>query len=345
MTNGSEEISALRDEVRNLARQISGLEKRIALLEKAPVPVGETSNPIDEGMESRLGLTWVNRIGAVTLAIGVLFLFNYAVEKQWITIWGRILLGLLTGVALVAFSDVLLRRDQKIFSQGVYGCGVAIFYISLYFGFDEYRSHHPSAVSATCVLTLLFALLFFVGLRWRRSLLLSFNVLWTIIAAGLLLHSPHPNMFASFVLFLAVVHFVASLKPTSPQRIRSALYVLSHICLLIAAMQWLVTGIRHHVPPADQLSVINESLSFLYACYAVVMITVGFVRRQSLDRLLGLAALGIVVLKLYLYDIWQLDRFYRISAFVALGVLLLAASYLYSRWKDKLDALWSGTVE
>jgi uncharacterized membrane protein len=344
MTNGSEEIAALREEIHNLARQIAGLERRLALLEKAPGPLVDASLP-DEGMESRVGLTWVNRIGAVTLAIGVLFLFNYAVEKEWITIWGRILLGLASGVVLMGFSDWLLRRGQKVFSQGVYGCGVAIFYISLYFGFDEYRFHHGTAFSGTCILSLIFGLLFFGALRWNRSLLLSFNALWTIIAAGLILHGPHPNLFAAFVLALGIVHFAASRQRMSPQRIQNALYVLCHICLLIAAMEWLVAVIRHQVPPLDQMNVINEALSFLFASYAVAMITVGFLRREALDRLLGLAALGIVVLKLYLYDIWQLDRFYRISAFVALGVLLLAASYLYSRWKDKLDALWIGKTE
>jgi uncharacterized membrane protein len=60
-----------------------------------------------------------------------------------------------------------------------------------------------------------------------------------------------------------------------------------------------------------------------------------------MDRLLALGAIGFVVVKLYFYDVWLLDRLYRISAFVALGILLLAASYLYSRWKDKLDVLWS----
>jgi uncharacterized membrane protein len=46
-----------------------------------------------------------------------------------------------------------------------------------------------------------------------------------------------------------------------------------------------------------------------------------------------------VVIKLYLYDVWLLTRFYRVSAFVALGILLLVASYVYSRFKEKLDLL------
>ncbi len=121
--------------------------------------------------------------------------------------------------------------------------------------------------------------------------------------------------------------------------------MLGHGCLLVAVVQWLLTWIRQSVAPPDYLNVTNESLSFLFALYAVAMIAIGFARRRTLDRLLGLLAIGFVVLKLYLYDVWLLDRLYRISAFVALGILLLAASYLYSRWKDKLDVLWSARTD
>ena len=44
----------------------------------------------------------------------------------------------------------------------------------------------------------------------------------------------------------------------------------------------------------------------------------------------------LVVVKLYLYDIWQLNQFYRILAFVVLGALLLSGSFLYSRYRHRL---------
>jgi uncharacterized membrane protein len=39
-----------------------------------------------------------------------------------------------------------------------------------------------------------------------------------------------------------------------------------------------------------------------------------------------------VIAKLYLYDVWLVDRLYRIVAFTVLGALLLVASWIYSRW-------------
>lgn len=340
MTNGSAENLRLQEEIRSLKEHVTALERRIATLEAGRAPSVAAPSE-DQRIESRLGLLWVNRIGAITLAFGVLFLFKYAIDKQWITIWGRIVLGLLAGWVLAGFSEWLRKRDQRVFSQGVYGCGVAVFYISLYFGIDEFRSEYGSAAFAVCILSAVFAALFFFAVRWGRSFLLSCNAAWAIISAALVLHHSYPNVFASFVLGLALVHFVLSGREHSRSELRRTLYALGHGCLLVAVVQWLLTWISRNVARPDHLNVTSESLSFLFAIYAITMITIGFARRRTIDRLLGLLAIGFVVFKLYFYDVWLLDRLYRISAFVALGILLLAASYLYSRWKDKLDVLWT----
>jgi len=45
-----------------------------------------------------------------------------------------------------------------------------------------------------------------------------------------------------------------------------------------------------------------------------------------------------------LSDIWELSRIFRITAFLALGVLLLLVSYLYSRFKPAIERLWKDDV-
>ena len=51
-----------------------------------------------------------------------------------------------------------------------------------------------------------------------------------------------------------------------------------------------------------------------------------------------------VIAKLYLLDVWDLGRGFRITAFMALGVLLLLVSYLYSRFKPALERLWKDST-
>jgi L-asparagine transporter-like permease len=41
-----------------------------------------------------------------------------------------------------------------------------------------------------------------------------------------------------------------------------------------------------------------------------------------------------MVLKLYTYDVWQMDNISRISAFIALGIILLFSSFAFQRLKN-----------
>ena len=77
---------------------------------------------------------------------------------------------------------------------------------------------------------------------------------------------------------------------------------------------------------------ISLSLSALWTLYAAVLILLGIVRQERWLRVGGLALLAIPVLKLFLYDSFQLDQGYRVAAFIGLGALLLAGGFLYQRY-------------
>ena len=90
----------------------------------------------------------------------------------------------------------------------------------------------------------------------------------------------------------------------------------------------------------NRASVIAIGVSILMALYAVLLIGIGVAARSVLDRILGLGLIGLVVLKLYLYDVWEAGRLFRMAAFVALGILLLLTSYLYSRFRPTIESWW-----
>jgi len=91
----------------------------------------------------------------------------------------------------------------------------------------------------------------------------------------------------------------------------------------------------HNSSPSERSSFVGALESFLLALYGVFALTYGIIRKLLIDRWLGIFLLCLLIAKLYLWDVWQLDRFYRISAFVLLGVLLLGASYIYSRFRSR----------
>ena len=73
------------------------------------------------------------------------------------------------------------------------------------------------------------------------------------------------------------------------------------------------------------------SISLAWALYALGLIVLGFRRQSSLLRYMALALFGVTVLKIFSVDLLALQGIYRIVGFVALGVILLGASFLYQR--------------
>jgi hypothetical protein len=92
--------------------------------------------------------------------------------------------------------------------------------------------------------------------------------------------------------------------------------------------------------PENVGSVISTSISVLVAAYAVVLVAGGVVQRSAPTRVLGVTLIGLVVVKLYLYDVWLLGLLYRMAAFAILGVLLLLMSYFYSRFRRSVETWW-----
>ena len=79
-------------------------------------------------------------------------------------------------------------------------------------------------------------------------------------------------------------------------------------------------------------NVASLGLSLLWAVYAAVLLVLGVLRRWRWVRVAGLALLALPVVKLFAYDSRTLEQEYRVIAFIALGLLLLAGGLLYQRY-------------
>jgi uncharacterized membrane protein len=62
----------------------------------------------------------------------------------------------------------------------------------------------------------------------------------------------------------------------------------------------------------------------------------GFARRLSAVRVGALVLLLVTILKVFLYDLSFLEQPYRIVSFIALGAILLAAGFMYQRFKHRI---------
>jgi len=72
-------------------------------------------------------------------------------------------------------------------------------------------------------------------------------------------------------------------------------------------------------------------LSATWGAYAAALTAAGFKRDYAPIRYLAIAVFGVTVVKVFTVDFSQLDSIYRILSSLALGLLLVGASYLYQR--------------
>ncbi|MGA7292804.1 MAG: DUF2339 domain-containing protein [Terriglobales bacterium] len=102
-------------------------------------------------------------------------------------------------------------------------------------------------------------------------------------------------------------------------------------------------GIRSWTPAAAanrHALVIAEDFSYsaLWMSYGALLMTIGFWFKSAFFRWQALFLIAATIVKVFLYDVLQLDRGYRILSFMILGVLLLGVSFVYQKDWLKLSS-------
>src|ERR1700684_2776944 len=94
-------------ELARLRELVIDLQRRVNALEAGVVPVSTLPAARITSQSDPFGFELVNRIGAITLALGIIFFFKYAVDSEWIGAAGRVFLGVFVGVFLLGAADWL----------------------------------------------------------------------------------------------------------------------------------------------------------------------------------------------------------------------------------------------
>src|SRR5512140_1327575 len=123
--------------------------------------------------ESIIAGSWLNHVGIIALLFGVAFFLKYAFENEWVGPAGRVAVGLIAGAALLSFSQWLLGRDYRYFSEGLAGLGCAVLYLSLYAGYLYYRLFSMEVSFGGMVAVVILTALLAMGRGSQRIALLA----------------------------------------------------------------------------------------------------------------------------------------------------------------------------
>ena len=113
-----------------------------AIEEPAPVAqVAAATQPAASSgpdWEFLLGRNWFAIIGGIAVVLGIGFFLKLAFDNNWISDTGRIILGIVVGLAFLGAGEYAQRRVPR-WAQPVTASGAAILYLSIYAAFGLYR--------------------------------------------------------------------------------------------------------------------------------------------------------------------------------------------------------------
>jgi uncharacterized membrane protein len=140
----------------------------------SPISSAAAARHDDEGnFEAVVAGRWLNYVGILALLFAVTFFLKYAFDNNWVGPRGRVGIGLLAGSILYPWSQHLLARGYKYFSEGIAGLGAAVLYLSLWAGWHYYHIFPQTTAFVAMIVVTAVTLVFAVGRNSERIAFLA----------------------------------------------------------------------------------------------------------------------------------------------------------------------------
>ncbi|KMQ63144.1 beta-carotene 15,15'-monooxygenase [Chryseobacterium angstadtii] len=290
---------------------------------------------------------------------------EYFKERQMAVVFNPVFLTSLVTIATTIVNLFLLkkinetRKEKDTFFENVFAIvSYGVIYIALLLEIVYHISDMPWA--AMLSIGLLFSIYYiFVLMLLRKKLDIDSSVQTGLIYLFLLLIVFNSSFSSSEVVnavlqkklsfsfywvhLLQWIPFIYILRNTAfiPDFYKTELsYWIISTTLVVAVS----CGFYHTytIASVEDISNINRTkehfnilyLPIIWAILASLFIYISLKKNIPEYSRIGFALLGIMVLKLYCYDVWQMDNISRITAFIILGVILLLSSFTFQRLKN-----------
>lgn len=124
-----------------------------------------------------------------------------------------------------------------------------------------------------------------------------------------------------------------------PKLFRSCL--LPIIVLIILSNELLNLNSLLNFTPGDSYYTINKTayklgLTALWGVYSFLMIAWGIYKKDQWLRITAISVVGLTLIKLLIFDTWDLSTGYKVVSYLSLGIILLVVAFLYQKFKGFL---------
>jgi uncharacterized membrane protein len=109
------------------------------------------------------------------------------------------------------------------------------------------------------------------------------------------------------------------------------------ILLHLSAVWILSSELVNWMTIAGSTQSFKLGMSILWGTYALFVVVLGIWKKKKHLRIGAIVLFGATLLKLFFYDLSDLDTISKTILFVSLGTLLLIISFLYNKYTRMID--------
>ncbi|MDD5746571.1 MAG: DUF2339 domain-containing protein [Candidatus Omnitrophica bacterium] len=223
-----------------------------------------------QSLENKIGGIWFNRIGVLAIILGMGFFLKYVFDNNWIGPLGRVVLGLIAGVAMILTGEYSYRKQYKIFAEGLIAGGAAILYLSVYSAVNFYHLIPAVIGFGFMAVVTLFAATFAV--RFDSPRVLNLSVIGGFLTPFLIfVHGIDPRLFLAYIAVLDIgILGVGYFKKWA----QCNLFAL--VLTYFTYFSWFVSGYRD-----DNFRIAEIFLTVYFGLFSVIAILHNFIRKQQ----------------------------------------------------------------
>jgi len=331
--------SYLAEKIRTLEEKIgAGLGETVPIAKAAPIPT-EGAREIkqtaatesqEQSMESRIGRVWFNRIGMLAIIFGVAYFLKYAFDNNWIGELGRVVLGLLAGVGMIAGGEYAYSKKYKIFAEGLIAGGASILYLSIYAAFNFYHLISAGPAFIFMAIVTLYSVIF--AIRYDSPRVISFSIIGGFLTPFLLSSSNvDPYLFMGYLVLLDI-----GILGISYFKKWGYCNVLALLLTYISYAMWYGGDYKSQYFIGTEIF-----LTVVFILFSMVAILYNFAHKQLATR----NDVGIILINGILYFLANFGLFSQekistdILGFLAIGLAVIYMVFSYSAYfrTDKKD--------
>ncbi len=262
----------------------------------------------------------------ILLIAVVYFTFRLEIDLYWNKL--NYTSAFIANETLDEYSFPIFNPDVVRF-RGVWGVNFTLFFCLALLSLNSFKIKNKGLSIAAMSLSALSILVFLVyGLHELSELVEEYKYAYQ---DERFLHGTM-NVAIRYISYVFVIALLVKMYHTVKNEL-TGLKMYSDLFIHLVVLSMLGGELMNIFELANLAGVDKLGISILAGLYAIFLVAVGIARKKAYLRIAAFIVFGIMLVKLFFYDLRHLSTISKTIVFIALGIILLIISFMYNKYK------------